>query len=219
MRSGFAPRLNRPAGRFACRRARDQLREHIQAALQRVARDMRVVGAEIVLLERRAVQPCAGLEEELDDLDVIGQPALLDQPHIFQLGIGAEQALRQRLDQAPLEVAVPARLAQRQGRDDRQADRGIGERTRDEGIDQAVRLADGDWQPEHHVFAHAAQGCFDAFFGTGVANRRRLTHAAIQVPWRCRGRNVTAIRAARSLLARLYVLLVGRASARLSLSG
>ena len=189
-------------GRFTGRRSRDQLREHVQSASQGVACDVRVVRAEIILLQLLAAQPRAGLEEEFDDFDVSGQPALLDQPDVFQLGISAEHALRQRLDQASLEIAAPARHAQRQGRDDREADRRVGERARDEGVDQPVRLADGDRQTQHHVFADAAQGCFDALFGTGIANRRRLIHAAIQVFLRA-GRNVTAIRPARSSRARL----------------
>src|SRR5688572_15583480 len=198
-------------GRFAGRRSRDQLRDYVQPASQSVACDVRVVRAEIVLLKLLAAQPGAGLEEEFDDFDVVGQLALLDEPHVFQLGIAAEHTLGQRLDQASLEIAAPARLAQRQGRNDREPDRRVGERARDEGVDQPVRLADGDGQPQHHVLADAAQGCFDAFLGTGVANRRRLIHAAISVPWKggtkC-NRNSTGALVA-SLV--LYVLRVGRA--------
>jgi hypothetical protein len=98
-------------GRFAGRRARDELRDDIQAALQGIACDVRVVGAEIVLLERRAVEPCARFEEELDDFDVIGEPALLDQPQVFELGETAEDAFRQRLDQPPLQVCASAACA------------------------------------------------------------------------------------------------------------
>jgi hypothetical protein len=106
--------------------------DHIEAAFQRVARDVRVVRAEVVLLEPGVVEPRTGLEKELDDLDVVGQAALLDQPQVLELGKAAEDALRQRIDQAPFEFAVPARLAQREGRDDGQADRTIGQCARDE---------------------------------------------------------------------------------------
>ena len=60
---------------FVWRGRGDELRDDIEAALHRIARDVRVIGAQIVLLQMVVAQPGAGLEVELDDLDVRGQAA------------------------------------------------------------------------------------------------------------------------------------------------
>ena len=58
-----------------------------------------------MLLRVRHVQPFAGQEEELDQLDVGRQFSGMQRAGISQVGIATEQAIDHRADEAPLEQA------------------------------------------------------------------------------------------------------------------
>ena len=98
------------AGLAAAHALGDQLRDHVDAALEHVAQGVGVVGGDVVALRRGDAEPAAGLEEELVDLHVGRQPAGTLGDGIGEVGIAAEQALRERRDEAPL-ADLPWRAA------------------------------------------------------------------------------------------------------------
>ena len=65
--------------------------------------DLRVVEARVALLHAGVAGPGAGLQEELGHLDVGRQAAAAQRRDVGDVGIAAEQAVEQRLDEAPLE--------------------------------------------------------------------------------------------------------------------
>ena len=94
------------------RALRDELRNHVRTAREKVARNMRVVRREVVLLCRIDPEPGAGLEEELDHLDVGRQCAGLRGEDIVQFGVVGEHPLDDWLEQASREVATCLRPRQ-----------------------------------------------------------------------------------------------------------
>ncbi len=95
---------------------RDHVRDHVDAAVQELARHVRVICREIVGLRVRRVEQRARLEEEFDHARVGRHGAAAHGFQVFQLGIVAEDARRQRLDETFLEITRAAGLAQRQAR-------------------------------------------------------------------------------------------------------
>lgn len=83
----------------------DQLAHHIHAMIQKVARRMRVIGADIILLRRWQTEQSRRLQEELVNLDVGRQRALAAGARVGELRTAAEQALVDRPEEAALELA------------------------------------------------------------------------------------------------------------------
>src|SRR5262249_19043114 len=92
----------------------DELRHHVDAAIEHVAQSRGVVGADVTLLRGGDAEPRAGLEEELVDLDVRRQRARVQRERIGELGIAGEDAVDNRLEEAAFEVAFAARLFERE---------------------------------------------------------------------------------------------------------
>jgi hypothetical protein len=102
-----------------------ELCDQVDAHVEHDPNHMAVVGRDVALLGTRHLQPAAGQEEELVDLDVRRQRVLAQHAGIGKLGIVAEQPLDHWFDEAPLQQAARLRLLQGQGGDDAQRDRGI----------------------------------------------------------------------------------------------
>ena len=100
-------------------------------------------------------EPRAGREEELVDLDVRRQRARVQRPRISELGIAREHAVRDRLEEAPFEVALAARLLQGERGEDAKLDRGIGGRAREQRVGDVIGLAEAERQSELDIFADA----------------------------------------------------------------
>ncbi len=98
-----------------------QLPHHVDATLQHGAERMGVIGRDIALLCGRHVEPGAGLEEELVDFD-IGRQAMTLRRRVGEVRITVEATLRDRADEAPLQLRAGMRLRQRQRRENPQAD-------------------------------------------------------------------------------------------------
>ncbi len=97
---------------FVGRWSGNELGDHIEATAQRVARDVRVVAAQIVLLHMFVAQPGAGFHVELQHFNVRWQLLPLDEAQVLQLRIVAEDPTGKRLDEPPLQVAATLRHAQ-----------------------------------------------------------------------------------------------------------
>ena len=82
----------------------DELRHHVDAALDHVAQRMGVVGGNVALLRGGDAEARAGLEEELVDLDIGRQRARAQRGGVGELGIAGENAVRERLQEAPFEI-------------------------------------------------------------------------------------------------------------------
>ena len=159
---------------------RDHVRDHVDAAMQELARHVRVVCREIVRLRVRRVEQRARLEEELDHARVGGHGAVAHGLEVIELGIVAEDARRQRLDEALLEIARAGGLAQRQRGEDREVQAAIGPRAAEEFVGDEIGLADAERQRQHHLPAHAPQRLFDYFSDVIKHLRHGVTLACAQ---------------------------------------
>src|SRR5215467_2793744 len=83
--------------------ARDQVGDHIHAARERIAGDVRVVGAQVIALRVAGVEEGPGGEEELHDPYVRWQTICAQVAGVFRLHVAAEYPCGQRIEQARLE--------------------------------------------------------------------------------------------------------------------
>src|SRR5262249_58818108 len=74
----------------------DELRHHVDAALEHVAQRMGVVGADVALLRGGDAEPRPGREEELVDLDVRRQRARLHGERTSRYGIARRPDIHDR---------------------------------------------------------------------------------------------------------------------------
>jgi hypothetical protein len=74
---------------------------------------------------------------------------------IGELGIAGEHAIDDRLEEAPFEVALAARLLQRERGEDAQIDRGIRGRAREQRVGDVIGLAEAERQRQHDILADA----------------------------------------------------------------
>ena len=140
---------------------RHHVRDHVHAARQQLARDVRVVGRQVVRLRVFRVEQRAGLEEELDDAHVGRHRVPAHRLEVVELGVVAEDARGEWLDEAPFEIARARGLAQAERREDGQVEPGVGARAPEELVGDQVGLADAERQRQHHPFPHAPQRLFN----------------------------------------------------------
>ncbi len=105
------------------------------------------------MLRGRDAQPGAGLEEELIDLDIRRQLAGMQGKRIGEIGRAAENAFRERPQEARFEAGLGARLLERQGGEDAEMNRGVGGRARKQGIGDVIGLAEAERQSQHDGLA------------------------------------------------------------------
>ncbi|HEY0322157.1 MAG TPA: hypothetical protein VGC66_14450 [Pyrinomonadaceae bacterium] len=82
--------------------------------IQQIAHHVCVVAAHITLLREGTVEEPPWLEIELRDPYVLWQLPTLERIEVFQFGIAAEEPLRERLQEAPFEVALPVWSGERE---------------------------------------------------------------------------------------------------------
>ena len=116
---------------------------------------MGVIGGNVVLLRGRDAQASAGLEEELVDLDIGRQRARVERGGVGEIGIAGENAVRERLQEAPFEIRPGARPLQGERGEDAQPDRGIGRGAREQRVGDVVGFAQSERQGEHDGLADA----------------------------------------------------------------
>ncbi len=158
----------------------DQLRHHVDAAVDQVAQRVRIVGGDVALLRDRNIQARAGEEEELVDLDIGRQITPAQRQRVGELGIAAEHPLGERPEEAPLEGALRPRLLQGECGEDAQPDRAVGGGTRIERVDHVVGLAEAERQAEHDLAADAVDDRLRDFIRVAEAGR---TYAAALIHW------------------------------------
>jgi len=136
---------------------REQLGNHVHAARERIAGDVRVVGAQVIALRVPGVQEGAGREEELHDAYVGRQAIGAQVARILRLDVAAEHPRDQRIEQARLERRARHGLEQRQRGEDGEVQARIAPRAPVELVDQGVGFADAERQRQHHARSHTAQ--------------------------------------------------------------
>ena len=104
---------------------RDGLQQQVHAAYQHVARDVRVVRADVVLLRDRVVQLARGAQVELDDADIRWEPSGGQVVEIFKPRIATPDTLADRFQETLFEFGGAGRRVQRQRGDDVERDRRV----------------------------------------------------------------------------------------------
>ena len=132
---------------------RDQLRNHVDAAIEHAVQRMRIVRRDIMLLRIRRVEPLPGLEEEFIDLDVGRHLPGADRSRVVQRRVSGEQALGDGVKEAAFQLALGARGLQCQRRENGQVDRGVGRSPGIERIGDVIGLAEAERQGEHDRLA------------------------------------------------------------------
>ena len=79
----------------------------------------------------------------------------MQRQRVSELGIAGEDAVRDRLQEAPFEVALAARLLQGERGEDAQLDRGIGGRAREQRVGDVIGLAEAERHRQLDIFADA----------------------------------------------------------------
>ena len=120
-----------------------------------------------MLLRKRHVQPLAGQKEKLDYLDIGRQRIGMQRLGIGEIGVAAEQALDHRRDKALLKQVLWPRFFQRQRGKDGQLDRAIGGGARVKRVDDVVRLAEPERQPDHQIGPDIADDVLRDRLGVG----------------------------------------------------
>ena len=133
----------------------DELRHHVHPAVEHIAQRMGVVGGNVILLRDGDAEPGAGLEEEFVDRDVRRERARVQGRGIGELRVAGEDAIGERLHEAPLQARRAARLLQCQRGEDVQADRCIRRGAREQGVGDVIGLAESERQRHHDVLADA----------------------------------------------------------------
>jgi hypothetical protein len=155
-------------------RRADELRVDVHAEVERVAQDVRVVGARVALLRARVVELAPRREVELAHLDVGRQGPRVARLRVGELGIPAEEPPPHRLHQAALELSVPARRGEGQRSQDREPHPRILGGAPVERVDELVGLADPERSPEHDLAPDRRERLLDAGLDVGVALHRAL---------------------------------------------
>jgi len=153
------------------RRCRDQLREDIDPRVDDIADDVRVIAAHILLLGECAVEEASRLKIELTDTDVIRQRSLAQRVDVRKFRVAAEQTIRERLDEASLELTVCTWPPERERREDVQVQPRIFARTPEELVNQMIGLAQAERGTQANASANAAQSGFNARFDVGEHRR------------------------------------------------
>jgi len=150
---------------------RDELHEHVQACEMHVARNVRVVQADVVALYLRHAEHRAGLQIEFVHADIRRQRARMQRCHIVQIGIvAAEMAFEEWTEEAPLEIALRMRPGQRQRRVQREFQRGVLFHARINGVQQHIRLAQSERRSDTQVASRVGENAFDA----GIQSRQKF---------------------------------------------
>ena len=131
----------------------DQLTDHIDLAVEHITQRMGVVGGDIVALRRLDIEPAAREEKKFIDLDVRRHAVFPQRFGIGESRIAVEQPRRNRLEEAPLEILLGARLLQRQSGKDAQRHRRIAGGAIEQGIGDVVGFAEPQWQCQHDILA------------------------------------------------------------------
>src|ERR1700749_1324277 len=155
---------------------RHELRHDIDAALDEIARRMRVVRGDVALLRAVDGQPLSGDEEELVDLDIVRHRAVPQCLCVSKFGIAPEKTLDHRIEETVFKLAFCARFLKRQRSEDRKPDRTIGRGARVQSIRNMVRLAEAEWQPEHDILADLC----DDRFGNGLRILMEARHSTLE---------------------------------------
>jgi hypothetical protein len=116
---------------------------------------MGVIRADVILLRGGNSETRARLEEEFVDGDVRRQRARVQRERIGELRIAGEQALRDRREEAPFEIALAARRLERECGEDAQPDRWIGDRAGEQRIGDVIGFAQPERQSERDRLADA----------------------------------------------------------------
>ncbi|HEX3911963.1 MAG TPA: hypothetical protein VHW71_00535 [Steroidobacteraceae bacterium] len=98
----------------------DQLCDDVDPPGGNIARNMRVIAADIVALRMCNAEQCARLQEKLYDLHIVGYTGAMQIGEVIERHIGPEQPDHQRLEEAPLQLALPPGRSQAQGGEDRE---------------------------------------------------------------------------------------------------
>ena len=138
------------------------LRDDVRTCGRDGARDVRVVDARVGLLCERRGEPGARLHEEFLHADVRGQRSRADCVDPGRLRRIAEDARRDRFDEAPFEFALRPRAREREAGEDRKLDAGIRRRSTVELVDEGDRLARADRRAEDDFPANARECLLDA---------------------------------------------------------
>ncbi len=142
--------------------ARHQLRHHVHPVRQDLARDMRVIGAQVVALRVYRTEERARRQEELDHAYVAGHGAVMYRARVVRLDVAAEHALDERTGEARLERCASPRLQQRQRGDDGEIDRRVAQRAPVKLVGERVGLADAERHRQHDARSDALQHRVDA---------------------------------------------------------
>ena len=160
---------------LALRMRRHQLGEHIGAHALQVRCHLRIVEAGVALLHPGVAGPCARLQEELGDLDVGRQALPAQRLDVVDIGVGAEHAIEQGLDETPLQAGAIGGAHQREPCEDAQAEAPVGLGQAIERVGELDGLADADRDGERKV----ASGAVDDRLGTADGVARTKCHGGV----------------------------------------
>ena len=158
-----------PAGMW-----RRQLGKAIGADARQMGGDLRVVEARVALLHAGVAGPGSRLQEELGHLDIGRQAAAAQRRDVGDVGVAAEQAREQRLDEAALERRAVGGTNQGEAGEDAQAQAAVGLRQSVERVDEMHRLADADGHGEGDIAPGAVDDRLGAADGIARAERQTL---------------------------------------------
>ena len=152
-----------------------QLGEDIRAMVDHVAGHMGVVAADVVLLWHGLADLRAGLEEELPHRDVGRQLTALLGAGVLQILIGRHRARHHGVDECTTHTRCPRRIERECGEND-QIEPGVARHPVVQRIDEAIGLAQAQWDAEHDLRADAVDDGVDGGGVVGCIQRhgRRL---------------------------------------------
>jgi hypothetical protein len=133
-----------------------------------------------MLLRERYMQPSSGQKKELDHFDVGRQFIRTHGLGIGEIGISAEQAFDNRLDETALQQVGRLWFFQRQRGKEGQADGAIGDGARVQRVDDVIRLAEPERQSDDQIGPDLANDIFRNRFGVGKQFRRHVQPRAIR---------------------------------------
>src|SRR5206468_1014579 len=116
-----------------------------------------VIAADVLSLRERAAEEAARREVELAYSNVGRQSPESKRIEVLELGVAAKEPLVQRLDEAPLHIALPARPSERERGEDPQIDASVFAGAPVEFVDDMVRLAEPQGCSEANPFADVCE--------------------------------------------------------------
>ena len=177
-----------PALAFGPGPPRHQLRDDVDAHFGQVARGVGVVQADVLALRVVVAEQRAGLEIELADPHVGRQPTGAARLGVLQIGIvGAEVAVEERLEEAPLEIGPGHGPRQRESGEEVQGESRLRDRAAVERIEEHVRLAEAERRGHPQIGAGPRQNPFYA--RVDATHSQGFRHAVLPiaaVPRGCR---------------------------------